>query len=394
MSSESSPSRDKSYTQDWLENILQCYYASQHPDACQDELQVIDWEIKPVEGEGYLSEMLALDVQYNVDKKEERVKLVAKLLPPDPYNRAFVIQTQFDLREIRFYTEVAPAFHDVTHRLLDKDFQPLPIPKHYHALYKEDAESILVMEDLRNKGYSHQNLNKGLTIRQAEVAVDCLAHIHSASIMYQRETKEELCKKFPYLLRREKAEEAFHALFEKGLLLLLKYLDKNQEYLTIKKCLQEYSGNRSKDIFERVLSPSDKMNTLVHCDFWSNNLMFKNEGNDTKCCVIDWQMIMQGKPTVDLGMLITTSLNPQIRRDHEDSIVNAYWNSLLKRLRKLGMKDKDITYTYDDLKLDLKDGKIFGALVMIGSVDIALGDPEREDRVMSLIRDLIADGSL
>ena len=50
--------------------------------------------------------MLALDISYAIDGELKRVKLVAKLLPQDPFNRAFVIETQFDLREIKFYTEV------------------------------------------------------------------------------------------------------------------------------------------------------------------------------------------------------------------------------------------------------------------------------------------------
>lgn len=68
--------------------------------------QVLEWDIKPVEGEGYLSEMLSLDVRYSIGGEDKKVNLVAKLLPPDPSNRAFVRQTQFDLREIKFYTEV------------------------------------------------------------------------------------------------------------------------------------------------------------------------------------------------------------------------------------------------------------------------------------------------
>ncbi|MCL4133214.1 UNVERIFIED_CONTAM: hypothetical protein GTU68_051338 [Idotea baltica] len=250
------------------------------------------------------------------------------------------------------------------------------------------------MEDLRNKGYSLQNLNKGLSLRQAMVAVECLAQVHSASVALQNECNEELGTKFPYLLTKEKAEEAFHTLFEKGLPLLLKYLQNKAEHHPIRTCLQDYSGNRSRDIFQRVLSPSDKINTIVHCDFWSNNLMFKNSDSETLCQIIDWQMIMQGKPSVDLGMLITTSLTPQERREHEKEIVERYWSTFLRRLHQLGVKEKDLNYSFDDLKSDLKDGKLFGALVMIGSVDIALGDPEREDRVLSLIKDLMKDGIL
>ena len=51
--------------------------------------------------------MLALDINHKLgDGELLKLNLVAKLLPQDPFNRAFVIETQFDLREIKFYTEV------------------------------------------------------------------------------------------------------------------------------------------------------------------------------------------------------------------------------------------------------------------------------------------------
>lgn len=253
------------------------------------------------------------------------------------------------------------------------------------------------MEDLRTKGYLHQNLNKGLTSRQAEVAVECMAQIHSASLALQIEEGKDLDVKFPYLLTREKAEEAFHALFEKGLPLLLKYLQNKPDFQSVRTCLQDYSGNRSRDIFRQILSPSDTLNTLVHCDFWSNNILFKSSGdsgNDILCRIIDWQTVMKAKPSIDIGMLITISLSPEVRREHEEAILNTYWSSFTNYSHQFGIKDKDINYSYEELKKDVKEGKLFGVLLMIGSVDIALGDSVREERVLSVIKDLMKDDIL
>ncbi|KAK7081286.1 hypothetical protein SK128_006246 [Halocaridina rubra] len=73
-------------------------------DGVQAYLQ--EWSIKPAsdEREGYLSEQLSVGVSYKASGEEHHVHLLAKLLPQDPFNRAFVIETLFDLREIKFYT--------------------------------------------------------------------------------------------------------------------------------------------------------------------------------------------------------------------------------------------------------------------------------------------------
>lgn len=289
--------------------------------------------------------------------------------------------------------QIAPVLEDVSRRKIGDSYDCLPIPRQFQAVYKKDAESILVMEDLASIGYALQNLTEGLSLQQAEKAVECLAHLHSNSIALQAEISEDLSHKYPYLMPAEKAEEAFHALFEKGLPLLLKYLERKPNFGHIRNKMQEYGGNKSRDILQCVLSPSDKLNVLIHCDFWSNNLLFRKTDNEIDCRIIDFQMVMKGKPSLDLGMLITTSLSPKARRDYEDIILSTYWNCLLKRLGHLGMTDKDLNYDFNDLKLEFKEAKIFGALVMIGSVDMALGNPTREDRVLSLVNDLIEDGS-
>lgn len=38
---------------------------------------------------------------------EQRLDIIIKLLPHDPFSRYFVTEAQFDLREIKFYTTVS-----------------------------------------------------------------------------------------------------------------------------------------------------------------------------------------------------------------------------------------------------------------------------------------------
>lgn len=65
-------------------------------------------EVRPGCGEGQaaLSDVLAVKVHYLLAGISRTANLVVKLLPRDPFSRFFVTEAQFDLREIKFYTQV------------------------------------------------------------------------------------------------------------------------------------------------------------------------------------------------------------------------------------------------------------------------------------------------
>lgn len=97
-------------SKEWLENILKIYHSS-GTDGGEGEgpkVTVEDFEVSPgcVSGESVLSDILAVAVDYTLDGQEVKLKVIVKLLPQDPFSRFFVTEAQFDLREIKFYTQV------------------------------------------------------------------------------------------------------------------------------------------------------------------------------------------------------------------------------------------------------------------------------------------------
>jgi len=51
---------------------------------------------------------------------------------------------------------------------------------------------------------------------------------------------------------------------------------------------------KTKVIIENLLQPVEPMGLITHTDFWSNNLLFKenfNNNNNDNCIILDWQMI-------------------------------------------------------------------------------------------------------
>lgn len=58
-------------------------------------------------GVSNLSDLLAVSVKYELENAPKSKDLIIKLLPHDPFSRFFVTEAQFDLREIKFYTNVS-----------------------------------------------------------------------------------------------------------------------------------------------------------------------------------------------------------------------------------------------------------------------------------------------
>ena len=58
--------------------------------------------------------------------------------------------------------------------------------------------------------------------------------------------------------------------------------------------------------------------TLIHFDFRLDNLFFGDSGSATAVQMIDFQTVSRANPGYDLGYFLTQSLEPDVRRRHED----------------------------------------------------------------------------
>ncbi|XP_063597497.1 uncharacterized protein LOC134774113 [Penaeus indicus] len=392
-----SPTDDHEATKEWLETILEGYHRSKNAEADLD-LELREWTINPASAdkEGFLSEQLSMTVNYVAEGEEHHAHLLAKLLPQDPFNRAFVIETLFDVREIKFYTEIKPELEEVERKYLTEDFLSSSwAPKLYYAKHKQASESILVLEDMCQHGYQVEDLTKGLSQDQIKAAITALANVHAAAVALEVKEKKPLKERYPYLLSMEQAVESFTCLVDRGLPLLLKFLESRKDYAAVREGLQKYQGQKmAADVFRKVLTPSERINTLVHCDYWCNNLLFKNGEERTDCCIIDWQMVTYGRPAIDLAFLISTSLETGERRKHCPELLSHYWQAFTSRLSKYDIKQESHKYSREDLEADFKAAQTMAGLVVVGSVDIALGFPAREERVLELLADLLKGGIL
>lgn len=77
------------------------------------------------------------------------------------------------------------------------------------------------------------------------------------------------------------------------------------------------------DVYERAPM------TVCHGDFRADNLMFDDTATGTEHVgVVDWQIAYRSAGISDMGYLITQSMTPDDRRQHDRALVSAWYESL------------------------------------------------------------------
>jgi hypothetical protein len=96
--------------------------------------------------------------------------------------------------------------------------------------------------------------------------------------------------------------------------------------------------------------------SLLHGDYRLDNLLF--DPDRTRVTVVDWQTLSVGLPTRDLGYFLATSLLPEVRRDVERDMVDAYHQKLLT----YGVEDYDGDACWRDYRLGVLQAPLISVL--------------------------------
>lgn len=286
--------------------------------------------------------------------------------------------------------------------LTDGDDLRLPIPKCYYAHYSTGAtepepcppESVLVLENIKPNGFIGADFAHGLTLRQATSAVEAVARVHGMSLSLKVREGKPLSERYPFLFQTTRASDSYQQLVERGLPQLSQFLEKRHGLEDVLEALNVIRP-KTKEIIEHLLSPEEPMALITHTDFWCNNLMFREDETGCVCSILDWQMVTYSRPTNDLALLLISSVPAELRRLHSENLLDCYWNALITTCSKLGLDvENELGFTRKQLSEEYQKSKLLALLLCIGSVDVALGNPLTEERLLELLRDLHSEGLL
>ncbi|XP_065080105.1 uncharacterized oxidoreductase dhs-27-like [Ochlerotatus camptorhynchus] len=395
--------------EDWLIEVLKKHHE------VRSGINITDFKVKQgcQDGVNNLSDILSVSVVYEFQGVQDKVErksldIVIKLLPQDPFSRFFVTEAQFDLREIKFYTSILPdllAFQETDVSKEDSAIMLVSVPTCFYTQYApaispsqgspEPPESILVLEDMRSLGYKGANFTSGLTVGQTEAAIRAIVAIHALSLGLKLKKKVDVNEKYPFLFQTTRATESYQQLVEQGMPQLTKFLEAQPGYANELKALNKIRA-KTKELIETLLQPIEPMGLITHTDFWCNNLLFRAEGDGTDSCIIlDWQMVTYSRPTNDLALLLISSIPSNIRRQHATRLLDLYYNLLKSYCQKLDIDvEADLGYSRNKMELEYRQSQLLALLLCIGSIDIAIGNPVAEQRLLDVLRDFNEEGIL
>lgn len=91
---------------------------------------------------------------------------------------------------------------------------------------------------------------------------------------------------------------------------------------------------------------------LIHIDYRLDNLLINADADPTEVTTVDWQSLTVGNPMTDVAYFIGAGLLPEVRRQHEESIVRSYHAGL----QAAGITD----YDWDDCWRDYRRATFAG----------------------------------
>ncbi|CAF4907063.1 unnamed protein product [Pieris macdunnoughi] len=340
---------------------------------------------------GALSRVLAVTIRYESDGERHSLPLVVKLPPRDPFGRLFVAEAQFDTREILFYTELAPALNKLAQEAIGPD-EGLPIPRCVKARLPDEigGDSELVLEDVTAEGFESADFAEGLTVDRARAALFAAARLHALSLAL-RDREGPLDQRFDFLFPCERAAAGYLRLVRRGLPQLEAFLRGRTDCVDEAAAVSALSA-RAPSLLGTLLRPAEPA-PLAHADFWSGNLLFRERDGISECVALDWQMVSLGRPMDDVALLLLSSLTPELRRSVGDTLIEDYGDRLEAECARLGTLAAGVTVRRS-LKQDWPRAALRALLLCAGSVDVALGEPRAEQRLLEAVRDLYAQGVL
>jgi aminoglycoside/choline kinase family phosphotransferase len=247
------------------------------------------------------------------------VSVICKGPSDDPISLATSKALHLYEREVRFYADVAPTVSIRT-------------PACHHADYDEASGMfLLLLESLVPAAVADQL--EGLSIERAELALLELAGLHAPhwgttsidATTFARAASNTDAAGVSVLLP---------ALFAG-------FLDRFGDELTAAtRAVVEWLAPRLAPYYAGRGGPK----TVQHGDFRTDNLLFDGRGGEVPMATVDWQMVTVGAAALDVAYLLTTSLDVEDRRRHEDDLLDAYH----ERLCALGVREYDRGALFDD----------------------------------------------
>lgn len=196
-----------------------------------------------------------------------------------------------------------------------------------------DEDAVLLMENLKIKGYYSADRATGYDLDHAGEAVKAMARFHSLGIAMKQKRPGifEMFKMYAKPLQhvQNTSKEMFG--------LILEQIKKDPEISPhFDKCNKILSELKLEELWAD--SYREPWISIIHCDFWVNNVMFhcNDKGKIDNVKFVDFQIYLYGSPVRDLLFFLYSSVKLEVTEDEIDALIDLYYETVIDTLNKMG----------------------------------------------------------
>ncbi|XP_016957089.1 uncharacterized protein LOC108029372 [Drosophila biarmipes] len=314
-------------TEEYLQPRLRDYYKD-------DQLKVLKiWDKQATEkGQNYVGLMTRIHVDYQQGDGvvQNRTYIVKQALSENVPQAQIFIEYDVYNREMDMYEFVLPKMKELLQEAgLDGKITA-------DAITVDREYSTMILEDLAQSNFVNADRVKQLDLAHTKLTLELLAKFHASSVVLKQRHPNLLTKSlFTHFFARDKKgyTEVFNGIFRAFMRFINEHPELKRTYggklEKFSGLIMEY-GARIFDVNE------DELQTLIHGDCWTTNIMFQYDdaGTPRSAIAIDFQFSNYTSPAVDLHYFFTVSLREEVQ-DLEPALVDKYYSDLKASLEQL-----------------------------------------------------------
>ncbi|XP_052837786.1 uncharacterized protein LOC128253436 [Drosophila gunungcola] len=280
-------------------------------------------------GENYTSLLLRANFELELDDGSlGSISYMVKLLPNSENRDNVAMWKVFD-KERTTYGEYIPEFE----QMYKEAGKEITFGPRYYESKNALEEELIVLEDLKKRGFINVNRHNGLDMLHTEATLEKLAQFHAASAV-----RFELKGAYPAIYNRNLCSEEdgfrdFRDTQIKAFVEAIPLYDASH----LAKSVESF-GSQAEDMFQATAPQIEgEFRVLNHGDAWCNNFMYKYDeaGKLIETYFVDLQMSRFSSPAQDLLYFILSSTQVDIKIAQFDYLIKYYHEKLTESLKLL-----------------------------------------------------------
>ncbi|XP_023948829.2 uncharacterized protein LOC112053600 [Bicyclus anynana] len=328
-------------------------------------------------GDSYLSEVIRIKIYGDANDTSKYVQVVLKNIPKNVCRRLTYRSDEFFKNEINFYLKVVPKLLEfqATKNVADpfKGFTKL------FLAYSDGLNDVVCLEDANIEGFgTHKLRQEGIDYEHCKVTIKSLAQFHALSFALRDQNPELLNRISDALFETyydPRLWDWYERFWKRVCGIAIDAVEKEFPNSVYLEKVKEFSvPERYEDMIRAV---RDKTNAVIsHGDSWTNNFLFKYEGDTpVGAKIIDFQLSRCASPVLDIVFFIYACTDQVLREKYYDELLKYYHEVLSTQISGLG-SDPLKVYPWETFMAEVKKYSYFGLAFSFESTPFIILAPE------------------